>query len=89
MKSYKLSKALAWQKVEKYDLVYFLELKSGNFFYFTETGAFIIEMVLNEENYISIIDKCLEIYEISADDLLNYLNDFFIELERMKIIETY
>ena len=89
MKSYKLSKALAWQKVEKYDLVYFLELKSGNFFYFTETGAFIIEMVLNEENYILIINKRLKIYKISADDLLNYLNDFFIELERMKIIETY
>ena len=89
MKSYKLSRALAWQKVEKYDLVYFLELKSGNFFYFTETGAFIIEMILNEEDYISIIDRCLERYEISADDLLNYLNDFFIELERMKIIETY
>lgn len=53
MKNYKLSRALAWQKVEKYDLVYFLELKSGNFFYFTETGAFIIEMILNEEDYIS------------------------------------
>lgn len=89
MKSYKLSRALAWQKVEKYDLVYFLELKSGNFFYFTETGAFIIEMILNEEDYISIIDRCLEIYEISADDLLNYVNDFFSELERMDIIETY
>lgn len=87
MKDYRLSKLLAWQKVEKYDLVYVLELISGNFFYFTETGAFIIELVLNEENYSFITDKCLKRYEISADSLHNYLNDFFTELERRKIIE--
>lgn len=40
MKDYQLSKSLAWQKVEKYDLVYVLDLISGDFFYFTETGAF-------------------------------------------------
>ncbi|ADC90834.1 hypothetical protein HMPREF0868_1322 [Mageeibacillus indolicus UPII9-5] len=27
MKDYQLSKSLAWQKVEKYDLVYVLDLK--------------------------------------------------------------
>jgi len=87
MKDYQLSKSLAWQKVEKYDLVYVLDLISGDFFYFTETGAFIIELVLNEENYSFITDECLKRYEINTDSLNNYLNDFFNELERRQIIE--
>ena len=87
MKDYQLSKSLAWQKVEKYDLVYVLDLISGDFFYFTETGAFIIELVLNEENYSFITDECLKRYEINTDSLNSYLNDFFNELERRQIIE--
>lgn len=87
MKDYQLSKSLAWQKVEKYDLVYVLDLISGDFFYFTETGAFIIELVLNEENYSFITDECLKKYDINTDSLNNYLNDFFNELERRQIIE--
>ena len=87
MKDYQLSKSLAGQKVEKYDLVYVWDLISGDFFYFTETGAFIIELVLNEENYSFITDECLKKYDINTDSLNNYLNDFFNELERRQIIE--
>lgn len=88
MKEYQLSESLAWQKIEKYDLIYVLDLKSGNFYYFTGTGAFIMELILKRESNDVIIKECLDTYMIDDSELNDYLNDFYVDLEKVRIIEV-
>ena len=66
---YKISPALAWQSYECINMLFILNRKNRNFYFFRDSGRLVIENMLL--NY--------SIQEVSDDELTNAI-DHFIEL---------
>lgn len=76
---YKISPALAWQSYECINMLFILNRKNRNFYFFRDSGRLVIENMLLNYSIQEVFNRCKEVYDVSDDELTNAI-DYFIEL---------
>ena len=76
---YKISPALAWQSYECINMLFILNRKTRNFYFFRDSGRLVIENMLLNYSIQEVFNRCKEVYDVSDDELTNAI-DHFIEL---------
>lgn len=83
---YKISPALAWQSYDCIDMLFILNRKNRNFYFFRDSGRFIVEHILQNHSLAEISKLCQEIYDISDNDLFIAIGHFIELLFREELI---
>ena len=76
---YKISPALAWQSYECINMLFILNRKNRNFYFFRDSGRLVIENMLLNYSIQEVFNRCKEVYDVSDEELTNAI-DHFIEL---------
>ena len=76
---YKISPALAWQSYECINMLFILNRKNRNFYFFRDSGRLVIENMLLNYSIQEVFNRRKEVYDVSDDELTNAI-DHFIEL---------
>ena len=77
--TYKISPALAWQNYDCIDMLFILNRKNCNFYFFRNSGRVIVESILQMHTIQYVYELCKELYDVSEEELSSALN-YFVEL---------
>lgn len=83
---YKISPALAWQSYDCIDMLFILNRKNRNFYFFRDSGRLIIENMLLNYSITEVFNRCKELYDVSDDDLSIAIDQFIELLLREELI---
>lgn len=89
MKSYEVSKAIAWQTYEDLDLLIILNRCNKEFYFFQETGKIIISQLLKGIQIEEIIKNCIDEFDTNQDEISKSVDDFCSLLEQEGIINEW
>lgn len=85
-KRYRTSAAIAWQSYEVVDLLIILKRDTGEFFFFQESGRFIINYILQEKDIDMILNECMQKYDVAQKYIKESVNRFILLLRQEEII---
>lgn len=85
-REYKISPALAWQSYDCIDMLFILNRKNRNFYFFRDSGRLIIENMLLNYSITEVFNRCKELYDVSDDDLSIAIDQFIELLLREELI---
>ncbi|MDD2476409.1 MAG: hypothetical protein PHI32_10900 [Dysgonamonadaceae bacterium] len=84
--AYKISPALAWQSYDCIDMLFILNRKNRNFYFFRDSGRFIVEHMLQMHPIQDVFEYCKGVYDVSDNDLTSAINHFVELLLREELI---
>lgn len=84
--AYKISPAIAWQSYDCIDMLFILNRKNRNFYFFRDSGRLIIENILRKHSIPEMFNRCKEVYDVSDDVLSSSINHFIELLLREELI---
>lgn len=84
--AYKISPALAWQSYDCIDMLFILNRKNRNFYFFRDSGRFMVEHMLQQRPISELFEQCKEVYDVSDNDLVCAIDHFVGLLLREELI---
>lgn len=90
MKSrFQISPAIAWQSYDCIDLLIVLNRENGEFYFFQDTGRFILDNLLQGLELDQICERGIQKYDITYPVLLRNIEEFVLLLKQEKIIYEF
>ena len=82
----KVSSAIAWQSYDCIDMLFILNRKNRNFYFFHDSARTIIQGILEKKEISHICDECMRIFNVSRNELDDCIINFVQLLKQEEIL---
>lgn len=84
-----ISRAIAWQSYDCIDMLFILNRKNHNFYFFQDSGRVIVEGILHNRCIEDIREECMRKYEVPVSELTVVMEQFILLLQQEDIIHGF